>query len=175
MANLRIGYVGLLLLSFSSLGIAQSTRVDAKSAKAQQPEAQSAEPASETGAAPDDGATRVRRRARPAPCWRQAGLTPDMVNQRWKLEDEQKSKIAAVCTEPSTSAQQKHDKIEQIQVETDQAIARLIPVKERKAFDQCQAGVERSKPHPAGQKELGPCGGIIPEDDMSNGAEEHSH
>jgi hypothetical protein len=35
--------------------------------------------------------------------------------------------------------------------------------------------VERSRPHPAGAKELGPCGGIIPEDDMSNGAEEHSH
>jgi hypothetical protein len=98
-----------------------------------------------------------------------------MVNQRWKLEEEQKSKIAAVCTEPSTSAQQKHGKIEQIQVETGQAIARLIPTKERKTFDQCQAELERSKPHPAGQKELGPCGGTIPEDQMSNGAEEHSH
>ena len=45
MANLRIGYVGLLLLSFSSLGIAQSTPVDANSGKASQPAAQSAEPA----------------------------------------------------------------------------------------------------------------------------------
>jgi hypothetical protein len=175
MAKLRIGYVGLLLLSFSSLGIAQSTKVDANSAKAPQPEAQSAEPASDAEAAPDDGAARAHRRSRPVPCWRQAGLTPDMVNQRWKLEDQQKSKVAAVCTEPSTSAQQKHQKIEQIQVETDQAIARLIPVKERKTFDQCQAEVERSKPQPAGQKELGPCGGIIPEDDMASGAEEHSH
>ena len=175
MANLRIAYVGLLLLSFSGLGIAQSTRADADSGKASQPAAQSAEPATDRDAGPDDGAARVRRRAHPTPCWRQAGLTPGMVNQRWKLEDQQKSKIAAVCTEPSTSAQQKHEKIEQIQVETDQAIARLIPVKERKTFDQCQAEVERSKPHPAGGKELGPCGGIIPEDDMSNGAEEHSH
>lgn len=174
MANLRIAYVGLLLLSFSSLGIAQSTPADADSGKASQPAAQSAEPASGADAAPDDGAARPRRRARPVPCWRQAGLTPAMVNQRWKLEDQQKSKIAAVCTEPSTSAQQKHEKIEQIQVETDQAIARLIPVKERKTFDQCQAEVERSKAHPAGGKEMGPCGGIIPEDD-TNGAEEHSH
>jgi hypothetical protein len=175
MANLRITFVGLLLLSSSSLGIAQSTPADADSGKASQPAAQSADPASDADAAPDDGAARAHRRAHHAPCWKQAGLTPEMVNQRWKLEDQQKSKIAAVCTEPSTSAQQKHEKIEQIQVETGQAIARLIPVKERKTFEQCQAEVERSKPHPAGQKELGPCGGIVLEDDMSNGAEEHSH
>ena len=61
MAKLRIGYVGLLLLSFSSLGIAQSTKVDANSAKAPQPEAQSAEPASDAEAAPDDGAARAHR------------------------------------------------------------------------------------------------------------------
>ena len=175
MANLRNGYVGLLLLTFCSLGIAQTTPADADSGKSSQPAAQSAEPASDADAAPDDGAARAHRRAHSAPCWRQAGLSPEMVNQRWKLEDEQKSKIAAVCTEPSTSAQQKHDKIEQIQVETDQAIARLIPSKERKTFDQCQAELERSKPHPASEKELGPCGGTIPKDEMSNGAEEHSH
>lgn len=174
MANLRIGYVGLLLLTFCSLGIAQSTPVDTNSGKASEPAAQSAEPASDAGV-PDNSAGRGRRRTHPTPCWRQAGLTPDMVNQRWKLEEEQKRNIAAACTEPSTSAQQKRGKIEQIQVETGQAIARLIPAKERKIFDQCEAELERSKPHPAGQKELGPCGGMIPEDDMSNGAEEHSH
>jgi hypothetical protein len=157
MANLRIGYVGLLLLTLCSLGLAQSTPSDATSGNTAQPAAQSAEPASDADAGPDDGAARAHRRSHPAPCWRQAGLTP------------------AICTEPSTSAQQKHDKIEQIQVETDQAIARLIPTKERKTFDQCQAEVERSKPHPAGEKELGPCGGIIPKDEMSNSAEEHSH
>ena len=175
MANPRIGYIGLLLLTLCSLGVAQSTPSDPNSGNTSQPAAQSAEPAPDADAGPDDGAPRAHRRAHPAPCWRQAGLTPDMVNQRWKLQDQEKSRIAAVCSEPSTSAQQKHDKIEQIQVETDQAIARLIPTKDRKIFDQCQAEVERSKPHPAGEKELGPCGGIIPKEEMSNGAEEHSH
>lgn len=175
MGNLKIAYVGLLLLIFGSLGLTQSTPVDTNSGKAAQSAAQSAEPASDTDAGADDAAPRAHRRGHTAPCWRQAGLTPDMVNQRWKLDDQQKSKIAAVCTESSTSAQQKHEKIEQIQVETGEAIARLIPVKERKTFDQCQAEVERSKPHPAGEKEVGPCGGIIPKDEMSNGAEEHSH
>ena len=100
-------------------------------------------------------------------------MTPDMVNQRWKIEDEQKTKIAEVCVEPITSAQQKHDKIEQIRVDTDLAIAHLIPAKELQVFNQCQAELEKSKPHPAGQKQLGPCGGIIPVDGMSN--DDHSH
>src|SRR5438309_7733088 len=138
MANPRITYVGLLLLTFSSLGLAQYTQADANSGKASQPAAKSAEPSSDANAAPN-AAVGVRRRAHATPCWRQAGLTPDMVNERWKVEDEKKGKIAAVCTEASTSAQQKHEKIEQIDVETDAALARLIPAKERKIFDQCQA------------------------------------
>src|SRR5260370_42620106 len=54
---------------------------------------------------------RVVRAQKPGPpCWKQAGMTPDMVNQRWKLEDQQKVKVAQVCAEPSTSPQQRHDK-----------------------------------------------------------------
>ena len=174
MANLRTGYIGLLLLSFCSLGLAQSTPADTNSGEASQPAAQSAQSSSDANTAADAPGV-ARRRNHGVPCWRQAGLTAAMVNQRWKLEDEQKSKIAAVCTEPSTSVQQKHDKIEQIQVETDQEIARLIPTKERKTFDQCQAELAKSKPHPSGEKELGPCGGIIRQDEVSNGAEDHSH
>jgi hypothetical protein len=96
------------------------------------------------------------------PCWRQAGMTPDMVNRRWELEDQQKVKIAQVCTEPSTSAQQKHDKIDQIHAETDWAIGQLIPAKELTAFNKCQAERDRRRPKGAEQKELGPCGGTIP-------------
>ncbi len=82
----------------------------------------------------------VYHRARvQTPCWKQAGMTPDMVNRRWHIEDEQKVKIARVCTEPSTSAQQKHDKIDQIHADTDHAIAQLIPTQELKAFNKCQA------------------------------------
>lgn len=174
MVSFRIGCVGLFLLTFCSLGLAQSSPGNTRTAESSQPAAQSANVGSAASAQPETAA-RARRRGHPTPCWRQAGLTPDIVNQRWKLEDEQKTQIAAVCAEPSTSAQQKHQKIEQIQVETDQAIARLIPIKERKAFDQCQAELERSKPHATGDKELGPCGGMMPSDEMSNDTEDHSH
>lgn len=121
----------------------------------------------------------VPHRARfQVPCWKQAGMTPDMVNRRWKLEDQQKTQIAHVCTEPSTSAQQKHDKIDQIHADTDRALAQLIPVKELKAFNKCQAEVDQRRPKAPGEKELGPCGGTIPasgEDGTTAPAADHHH
>ncbi|HKV79522.1 MAG TPA: hypothetical protein VJP02_15340 [Candidatus Sulfotelmatobacter sp.] len=121
----------------------------------------------------------VPHRARvQAPCWKQAGMTPDMVNKRWKLEDQQKTRIAQVCTEPSTSAQQKHDKIEQVHADTDRALAQLIPVKELKAFNKCQAEVNQRRPKAPGEKELGPCGGVIPAsaaDGTTAPAADHRH
>jgi hypothetical protein len=169
MASLRFDCLGLVLLTLSSLGVAQSPEVSPTDDKSSQPTTQSPTQGPDADTAADESAARPRRRARPVPCWRQAGMTPEMVNQRWKLEDSQKTRIAAVCSEPSMSAQQRHERIQQIQVETDQAIARLIPTKERQAFNQCQSELEKSRPHPAGEKELGPCGA------MPEPADEHSH
>src|ERR1700760_4191730 len=114
--------------------------------------AQAADPAD--ASSPADATERQRvRPSRGVPCWRQAGMTADMVNQRWHIEDEQKQKIAQVCTEPSTSAQQKHEKIEQIHPDTDRAIGHLIPTKELAAFNKCQADLDQRRPKPVGQKE----------------------
>jgi len=138
--------------------------------------AQSAEPAQNDS---PEARTEVRRtRVHHAPlCWKQAGMTADMVNQRWQIEDQQKVKIAQVCAEPSTSAQQKRDKIEQIHADTDRAISELIPTKELTAFNKCQAERDQASPKPAGQKELGPCGGVIPNSvaEDANEAPEHRH
>jgi hypothetical protein len=138
--------------------------------------AQSAEPT--PASSPAGGAETHRVRAhRGVPCWRQAGMTADMVNQRWQIEDQQKVKIAQVCTEPSTSAEQKHDKIEQIHADTDRSIAHLIPTKELAAFNKCQADLDSRHPKPAGQKEVGPCGGVIPDSASTDiaAAPEHRH
>ena len=109
-------------------------------------------------------------------CWKQAGMTADMVNQRWYIEDRQKVEIAQVCAEPTTSAQQKHDKIEQIHADTDSALAQLIPAKALSAFNKCEAELNQSRPKPANQKELGPCGGVIPNSMAdTKTAAEHQH
>lgn len=138
--------------------------------------AQSAEPAQNNS---PEARTEIRRtRVHHGPvCWKLAGMTPDMVNQRWQIEDQQKVKIAQVCAEPSTSAQQKHDKIEQIHADTDRAISQLIPTKELTAFNKCQTERDQATPKPAGQKELGPCGGVIPNSvaEDANEAPEHRH
>ena len=134
------------------------------------------------GAAQPGNSTAARRAARAArvqnsgtPCWKQAGMTPAMVNQRWKMEDEQKVKIASVCTEPSTSPQQKHDKIDQIHAETALAMSQLIPSKELAAFNKCQAELDGRRPKVAGQKELGPCGGVIPASTAAEGTPGSAH
>jgi len=141
---LRNSSIALLFLTLGVTGFAQS------------PETPQDTPAS----------SGVARRARVAnhgtPCWKQAGMTPDMVNKRWHLDDQQKVKIAQVCSESSTSPQQKHEKIDQIHADTDHAIAQLIPTKELAAFNRCQAELDQRRPKAAAQKELGPCGGTIP-------------
>ena len=137
--------------------------------------AQSTEPAQNYPAADHPVPHRARVQVL---CWKQAGMTADMVNKRWELEDQQKTRIAHVCTEPSTSAQQKHDKIEQIHADTDRAMAQLIPVKELKAFNKCQAEVDQRRPKAPGERELGPCGGVIPDstaDETNAPAADHRH
>ena len=104
----------------------------------------------------------THRGRRQPPCWRQAGIAPNLVNERWKIEDQGKSRIAAVCTETGTSAQQKQNKILMINSETQRAIASIIPAKQLQAFNACQVDYNKTHPKPASEKELGPCGGVIP-------------
>ena len=157
---LRSSSVALLFLTLGVAAFAQSAAPTQNSS----PEAQA-----------ENHRSRVHRHD--PPCWRQAGMTADMVNQRWYIEDQQKLRIAQACSEPSTSAQQKRDKIEQIHADTDRAVAQVIPAKELAAFNKCQVEVDRSHPKPAGQKEIGPCGGVIPDTVSADAttAPEHHH
>jgi hypothetical protein len=145
MRSLRFGSPALLLVLFVAPALAQSNGA---------PETSSPD------SAPAKPATTALRRHQP-PCWRQAGIAANQVNQRWKLEDQGKARIAAVCTETSTSAQQKQTKIQMINTETQQEIASIIPAKQLQAFNACQSDYEKNHPKPASEKELGPCGGVI--------------
>jgi hypothetical protein len=86
------------------------------------------------------------------------------VNQRWHIEDNAKGKINAVCTDPALTAEKRREKIREINGQTDQEIAKIIPAKQLEAFNTCQAerDQEKAKRQAKGQKELGPCGGVIP-------------
>ena len=126
-------------------------------------------PAVQTPAqAPAESSPASPRRAssqRQTPCWRLAGISPEMINKRWHIEDNAKGKISVVCTDPALNAEKKHEKIQEINGQTEQEIAKIIPAKQLEAFKSCQAerDQEQAKRRGAnGQKELGPCGGIIP-------------
>jgi len=137
-----------------------------------QTSASSAQPSA--GAEPTPApAVRARRQVRQAPCWAEAGMAPQMVNDRWKIEDQGKARISAVCSDSSLSPAQRHDKIQQIHAETDQEVARLIPSKQLQAFNACQAQRDQARPKPASEKELGPCGGVVGA--STSGGDAHNH
>lgn len=109
------------------------------------------------------------------PCWRVAGIAPQLVNQRWHIEDNAKVKISAVCTEPALSPEKRRDKIQEINRQAEQEIAKIIPAKQLEAFKACQAEREQEKPKrqaATAEKKLGPCGGAIPE---QSDATQHPH
>jgi len=144
-----------------------------QSGDAQQPAAQAPEQ-TEPSAPSSPGNGRFRARRQP-PCWREAGMSPGMVNQRWQLEDNAKTKISAVCTDTSLSADQRLAKIHEIHQETDAQIAKIIPEKQLSAFKACQAERDKlnaSRTGKTGEKELGPCGGAMPSSGMGH---EHEH
>lgn len=108
-------------------------------------------------------------------CWREAGIAPARVNERWKIEDDAKVRIGGVCSQASLTPEKKRDRIHQINDETQQEIAKIIPAEQLSAFNACEAKREQENakhPGPIAQKQLGPCGGIIPAEPESGG---HSH
>jgi hypothetical protein len=162
MSTRNLGFAFFLLV-FSLPLLAQSG--DTQQPAAEQGQTEPAAPAS-------GGHYRSRRQP---PCWKEAGITPEMVNQRWQIEDNAKGKISAVCTDTSLSAEQRLAKIHEIHQQTDAEIAKIIPEKELTAFKACQAERDKEKashPSKVPEKELGPCGGAMP----SGGAmSEHQH
>jgi hypothetical protein len=157
---------GLVLLLFVLPAFSQS----ATTPEQQQAPAQSA-PGENTPSAPI-----VHRASHQPPCWRIAKISPDLVNQRWHIEDQGQAEIAAVCKDTKTAAKQKQEKIRAIHRETDEEIVKIIPADQLKAFDACQAGRDKDKPKASSaEKELGPCGGVIPKSGESDMGGMHDH
>lgn len=145
-------HAGLVLLLFVLPAFSQSAETPAQP----QAPAQSA-PAGETSQ------KRSMRNHEP-PCWRVAKISPDLINQRWTIEDQGRKEIAAVCRDTKTTAKQKQEKIQAVHQEKDEEFARIISAGQLKTLKACEAQREKDKPKTASkEKELGPCGGIIPQ------------
>lgn len=159
-----------------------SARTDgSRQSSPQAPAAQSPPQAATESAQPQpvDSAPRRASAQRQTPCWRLAGIAPELVNQRWHIEENAKAKIGAVCADPALTAEKKREKIQEINARTEQEIAKIIPAKQLEAFKACEAERDQEKAKHQGakvQKELGPCGGVIPEQPGAPGRpHEHQH
>lgn len=181
MRILRIGVYAVLTLLLAVPMLPQSSenaRTDpAAPSSPQAPAAQTSPQAPAESAQPRVTPPPARRRHPPrqTPCWRVAGIAPEAVNQRWQIEDNAKGKISALCSDPSLTPEKKRERIRQINEQTEQEIAKIIPTKQLEAFKACQVERDQEKTKRQGataQKELGPCGGAIP---AQPGATQHSH
>ena len=96
------------------------------------------------------------------PCWQQAGISKEVMEQRKTLEQQAKSQVAAVCADTSLTAQQKREKIKAIHQQTQQQVQALITTDQQAALKSCQAARKEAQtengggPHPGAGK--GPCG-----------------
>ena len=171
----KIGLFASLTLPVAASLVAYSlgsVRVDRPRQSSPQAAAQ---PPSQAPAESSQQQTGPARPRRQTPCWRLAGIPSALVNQRWHIEDNAKGKIGAVCTDPTLSAEKKRAKIQEINEQTEQEIAKIIPAKQLETFKACETerDQEKAKLQAArGEKELGPCGGVIP---AQPGTSQHPH
>lgn len=172
----RIGLFASLTLLLTASVVAYSlgsVRVD--HSQQSPPQAPAAQTPPQAPAESSQQQTVPPRPRRQTPCWRLAGIAPALVNQRWHIEDNAKGKISAVCTDPTLAAEKKREKIQEINEQTEQEIAKIIPAKQLEVFKACQTerDQEKAKLQAAkGEKELGPCGGTIPK---QSGSSQHTH
>ena len=181
MRSLKIGVFAVLALAVTvsvvahSLGSAWTDRSQQSSPQA--PAAQSP-PQAPAQPPPPQAPPPPSRRAfarRQTSCWRVVGVAPAAVNQRWHIQDNANGKIAAVCDDASLTAEKKREKVQEINEQTEQEIAKIIPAKQLQAVKECEAEQDQERAKQQGaktQKELGPCGGVIP---RQPAAAKHSH
>jgi hypothetical protein len=142
----------ILTASFSLLG--QKT----KSSVSPQPPSSSTPSGSAN--APGNGAIGGGRRD---PCWEQAGVPKQAMEQRRSIEQSARTQIQAVCMDTSMTPQQKHEKIRSIHEQTQQQLQGLFTAQQQETLKACQAarrgGQSAPMPHGGGR---GPCGEELP-------------
>jgi hypothetical protein len=102
-----------------------------------------------------NGTTAAPRRE---PCWKVAGISPQVLQQRRSIEQNAKSQIAALCSDSSLSAQQRRQKIHEIHQQTQQSLQGLITPQQEEALKACRASRGGTEAPQANMSGTGPCG-----------------
>jgi hypothetical protein len=94
--------------------------------------------------------------ARQEPCWKQAGITRQVMEQRVQIERDAHSQVASVCEDSSLTPQQKREQVKQIRQQAEEKANALIPSEQLNALNACRQQRHRGNMiHKAGG---GPCG-----------------
>ena len=139
MRSSKIGVFAILALPLTVSVVAHSlgsARMDGSRQSSPHAPAAQSPPQAPAQTAQPQPTPPVSRRAyqrRQTSCWRVAGVAPAAVNQRWHIQDNAKGKIAGVCDDASLTAEKKREKIQEINEQTEQEIAKIIPVKQLEA------------------------------------------
>jgi len=75
---------------------------------------------------------------RPEPCWKQAGISHPVQEQRHGIESEVRSQIASVCEDSALTPQQKREQARKLRQEAEQKMDALITPEQQSALHACQ-------------------------------------
>lgn len=114
----------------------------------------------------------VRPKApQPEPCWKVAGISPDVIARRRAITQETQARVRQICADSSLSDQQKRQEIRRVRQAASAESQNLVTPEQRAAVKQCnqeraaahahphpvvrlpRPGIPRPEPHPTG-----PCG-----------------
>jgi len=97
--------------------------------------------------------------ARQEPCWEVAGVSKAAIQQRRAITQQARQEVEAVCANPSLTAQQKRQEIQQIHQRERQEVDAIITPAQQEAIRSCQQA--RNAGHGGGHAAGGgggPCG-----------------
>lgn len=111
-------------------------------------------------AAPQSGPTGPASQ-KAEPCWEQAGISNNVIEQSRSIQESTRSQIQTVCSEPNLSEQQKRQKIRQIRQAAQEKVNAMISPAERQKLEACRRGNHMGGPHAGGRAAGGnPCAGL---------------
>jgi hypothetical protein len=109
----------------------------------------------------------------PEPCWKVAGISPEVIARRRGIEQETQARVRQVCADPSLSDQQKRQEIRRLRQAASQESLSLTTPEQRAAVKQCneERAAQHAQPHPVAHlprpvmpnprpHPTGPCGEI---------------
>ena len=99
-------------------------------------------------------------RAKQEPCWQQAGISKDVIDQRDAIQQDTHSQVQSVCADSTLTPQQKKAKIREIHREAKQKMSGVISEEQQQQLEACRKERTGNSPVAAGAKHpgAGPCG-----------------